>query len=373
MIKFLDLNALHEPIEHELIDTFKRVLDQSSFIGGDDLKAFEAEFAAFLGAKHCVGVGNGTDAIEIALEALGLPSGSEVLVPANSFIASSEAVTRSGLRVRFCDVTPGRYTIDPDDMERKINANTSAVIVVHLYGQMADMNRIMEIADRHGLKVIEDCAQSHGASIIMGGSERKGGTIGDLASFSFYPGKNLGALGDGGAVTTNNDELAKRVRMIANHGRLAKYDHQFEGRNSRLDGLQAALLRVKLKQLPRWNDQRRALAAIYAEDLKDIDGLELPHHVAHVTPVYHLYVVRTRQRDALKEHLKQHGVETGIHYPIALPKLQAYAYLNQAADVPFSCATDAELLSLPMGPHLTDVAVNLVSSLVRDFFKGKHH
>lgn len=344
--------------------TIATVIESSGFIGGPAVRDFEASFGAWVGSPHCIGVGNGTDALEIAIEALALPAGSEVIVPAKSFIATSEAVSRSGLQVVFADVDHETYVLDPDSVRRHITRNTSAIIPVHLYGHPCDMPALMTIAEQHGLKVIEDCAQAHGACI----DGRTVGTIGDFATFSFYPGKNLGAYGDAGAITAKDEALAKRARMIANHGRVSKYDHEFEGRNSRLDGLQAAILSTKLRHLDGWIERRIAVADRYHERLSGLSGLTLPHRSSRARHTYHLYVVRTMQRNALAHHLKSRGIETGIHYPVALPRLAAYAGHPQAQMDFFAARMGAEVLSLPMGEHLDLNQVDEVCAAVLEFF-----
>lgn len=366
MVKLLDLKRQYEEIRREMDAAIQAVLQESAFIGGRYVAAFAREFAAYQGAAHCVPVGNGTDALEIALEALDLPPGSEVLVPAFSFIASSEAVTRSGHRVVFCDVDEDTLTLSAADAERRITPDTRAIIAVHLYGHPCDMDALGALAERHGLRIIEDCAQAHGAEY----HGRRVGTLGDLSTFSFYPGKNLGAYGDGGAILTQDEGLARRCRMIADHGRIDKYDHVFEGRNSRLDGLQAAVLSVKLRHLDRWTEARRAAAAAYREALGDVEGLVLPAEEAWARHVYHLFVVRTPRREALRAHLAAAGVETGIHYPIALPKLKAYAYLGQGGEPMLANRVDGEVLSLPMGEHLAAGDVEAVAEAVRAFAAG---
>lgn len=364
MVKFLDLNSQYDSIRDDIDAAIAGTIAKSSFIGGPDCQAFEVEFARFQSVEYCVGVGNGTDAIEIALEALSLPAGSEIIVPANSFIATSEAVTRSGFRVVFCETRSDDYGIDLDDVARRINANTSAIIAVHLYGHPCDMDGLLELCRKHGLKLIEDAAQAHGAE----DRGRRVGAIGDIGTFSFYPGKNLGAYGDGGAIVTNNAALARQCRMIANHGRIDKYDHKFEGRNSRLDGIQAAILRAKLPHLDGWIDRRNAVAAKYLTALAGIEGLTLPVARTGVRHAYHLFVVRCAQRDFLKAHLEQRGIQTGIHYPIALPDLAAYDYLRGPDTPKGATALAPHLLSLPMGEHLTDADVEAVIAAVRAFF-----
>ncbi len=366
MIRFLDLNAQYRSIKDEIDSAIADVIARSAFIGGDHLAAFEAEFAAYQQAEHCIGVANGTDAIEILLEALNLPSGSEVIVPANSFIASSEAVTRSGHTVVFADVDPVTLRLSADDVRRRVTPRTAAILAVHLHGCPAPMEALGRPAREHGLKLIEDAAQGHGAEI--GG--RRVGALADGGTFSFYPGKNLGAYGDGGAITTNDAELARRCRMIANHGRLAKYDHQFEGRNSRLDNLQAAILRAKLRHLDDWIDHRNRLARHYLASLEGVGDMILPVPPENARHAWHLFVVRTRQRDALAAYLADRGIQTGIHYPIALPRLTAYAHLGQAAEDMVAAKSADTILSLPIGEHLTANDVDVVTSAVRAFFSA---
>lgn len=364
MIRFLDLHKQYLSIRAEIDSAIEQVISRSAYIGGDPVRQFEAQFAAFQKAEYCVGVGNGTDAIEIALESLELPKGSEVIVPANSFIASSEAVTRAGLKVVFCDVDPGNYCVDINDMRRRVSARTSALLAVHLYGHPCDMNAIRALAQEYGLKVVEDCAQAHGAEF----EGRRVGALGDVGTFSFYPGKNLGAYGDAGAILTNDAALARNVRMIANHGRLSKYDHEFEGRNSRLDGLQAAILSAKLPHLDGWLKHRIEIAAIYSAGLQGIPDLDLPEQDARVRAVYHLFVIRSTVRDKLQSHLTAAGIETGVHYPIALPRLRAYDYLGQGDEPMFANHVGGQLLSLPIGEHLSFEDAAYVVSTVRSFF-----
>ncbi|GAC10546.1 DegT/DnrJ/EryC1/StrS family aminotransferase [Paraglaciecola chathamensis] len=367
MIKFLDLAGQYNSIKEEIDGAIHKTLNDSAFIGGARVKNFEESFAHYQHSKYCVGVGNGTDAIEIALEALALPKGSEVIVPANSFIASSEAVTRSGLKVVFCDNEPNNYTISISSLKEKITSKTSAIIAVHLYGHPADMDTILKLAQQHNLKVVEDCAQAHAA-------EYRGcrvGAIGHIGTFSFYPGKNLGAYGDGGAIVTNDKTLSIRARMIANHGRKEKYDHTFEGRNSRLDGLQAAVLSVKLKHLDLWTEKRIQLAKEYLDLLEGIDGLILPKREEWAKQVYHLFVIRVSERDKLKEFLSDNDIQSGVHYPIALPKLEAYGYIKDDCSNFSACKQDRDLLSLPIGEHLSIEDIQFVCSKIKQFFSTK--
>ncbi len=341
------------------------VIDKTEFINGSYVKSFEYDFSEYQDAKYCVGVGNGTDALEIAIEALGLPANSEILVPANSFIASSEAVTRSGHKVVFCDVNEDDLTISLNSVKKLVNVNTSAIIAVHLYGHPCDMDPLLEFAKQNNLRVIEDCAQAHGA-LYKG---RKVGAIGDIGTFSFYPGKNLGAFGDAGAIVTNDEQLAKMCRMIANHGRTEKYAHQFEGRNSRLDNIQAAILGVKLKYLNEFTETRIKIADKYLAELSDINTITLPTRQKWATQVYHLFVIRVGDRDKLNEFLNKNGVQTGIHYPVSLPKLEAYKHFESNNETVVAEHAATKLLSLPVGEHLNEEEVCRVIKLIRAFYE----
>lgn len=363
MVKFLDLHAQYLSIKDEIDAVIADTIARSAFIGGNAVREFEAAFARYQHASHCVGVGNGTDSLEIILQALDLPKGSEVIVPANSFIASSEAVSRMGHRVIFVDVDPCTYTLSVETIAPHVTARTAAIMVVHLYGYPAPMDEILAFARARGLKVIEDAAQAHGAEL----SGRRVGALGDAGSFSFYPGKNLGAYGDGGAIVTSDAALAERCRMIANHGRLAKYDHAMEGRNSRLDALQAGVLNVKLRHLDRWIDHRNEIARAYIAGLADLPGIVLPELPPQGRHALHLFVIRVADREALRRELAAVGIETGIHYPIALPKLEAYAHLGAPDAGMFANRIDETLLSLPIGEHLSLEDAGRVIDGVRDF------
>lgn len=368
MIKFLDLHAQYLSIKEEIDVAIARVITQSTFIGGPDVRAFEKGFADYQHAQFCVGVGNGTDAMEIALESLDLPKNSEIIVPANSFIASAEASTRAGYHVVFADIDAASYTLDLLDVERRITSKTSAIMAVHIYGCPCDMDELISLAKRNNLRIIEDCAQAHGAEY----KGKRVGTFGDISAFSFYPGKNLGAYGDAGAILTNDEKLAERCRMIANHGRIEKYNHKFEGRNSRLDGLQAAVLDVKLRYLDGWIDRRGSIAKLYIEGLSGIGELVLPKIQPGIRHAFHLFVVRCKCRDELATYLANCGIQTGVHYPISLPKLEAYAYIGQAKADFIANNLDSQILSLPMGEHLSDADVLEVISAVRNFFVEKY-
>ncbi len=363
-IKFLDLHAQYLSIKSEIDDAIAAVINDTAFIGGKYVTSFEEEFATYQDAAFCVGAGNGTDALEIALESFDLAPGSEVIVPANSFIATSEAVTRSGHKVVFCDCEPGSYTLSPEDAGLRITSDTRAIIPVHLYGRPCDMDAVMALAKQHNLRVIEDCAQAHGAEF----RGKRVGSFGDAAAFSFYPGKNLGAYGDAGAIVTNDESIAMRCRMIANHGRTGKYNHEFEGRNSRLDGLQAAILSVKLRHLDTWVTRRIATAALYRSGLTGCPGIMLSDvETSGMRHVFHLFVIRTKQRDQLQCYLREQGIETGIHYPVALPGLPAYASPGQADEKMFAKQSADGLLSLPIGEHLAEEDIQRVISAVRHF------
>ncbi len=364
MIKMLDLHKQYISIKDEIDNAIFSVIDDSAYISGKYVSKFESEFASYIDTDYCVGVANGTDALEIAIEAANLPPGSEIIVPGNSFIASAEAVTRTGHKVVFCDVEPETYVICPTSFEKKITSNTSAVIVVHLYGHPCDMNAIKDISLKHNLMVIEDCAQAHGAKY----RGKAVGSIGDIGTFSFYPGKNLGAYGDGGAITTNNKELADKVRMISNHGRIDKYDHKFEGRNSRLDGIQASILSVKLNYLPLWTEKRIKIANYYLDNLFGVGDIILPRKEDWAVQVYHLFVIRTNRQKDLKDYLNSFNIQTGNHYPISLPQLEAYKYLNQY-DEDMNCSKNSsQLLSLPIGEHLEEDDIKFVVDKIKDFY-----
>lgn len=353
-VPILDLAAEYRSLRAEVDAAVARVVDRTAFVGGEDVQRFEAEFAAYLGAPHAIGVGNGSDAIELALQGLGIGAGDAVLTVPFTFAATVEAIVRSGASPLFVDIGDD-FTIDVDAAAALLQARpVKAIIAVHLYGQPADLDRLLPLARRHGVALIEDAAQAHGAWCTVAGQRRRAGTIGDAGCFSFYPTKNLGAMGDAGAVVTTRDDLAARVRLIANHGDRSKYEHVIpDGRNSRLDALQAAVLRVKLPHLDAWNRARRAAAARYTAALADLP-IALPGERAGVEHVYHQYAVRSRQRDALQRALTARGIGTGIHYPRPLHLQEGYRHLGHAAGAfPASERAAAEVLSLPMSPFLT--------------------
>ena len=362
-VPFVDLKAQYLSIKDEIDSAIQKVIDNTAFVGGRILKDFEDAFAGYCGVAHAVGCANGTDAIEIALKAMGIKPGDEVIVPAGTWISTAEAVSAIGAVPVFADILPGLYTIDPGDIDRKVTARTRAIIPVHLYGLPAEMDEIMQVANQHGLKVMEDCAQAHGATY----KGKKAGTFGDAASFSFYPGKNLGAYGDGGAMITNDNGIAETMRMICNHGQQGKHNHLMEGRNSRLDGIQAAVLKVKLNHIEKWTRARNSHAIYYNEKLKDV-GLVTPTLPDYSLHVFHLYVVQVENRDHIMKLLAESGITTGIHYPTPLPYLKAYEkYGHEPADFPVAYRQKDKILSLPMFPELTTQQIDYVC----EAFKGE--
>jgi len=348
-VSFLDVGASYRELQEEIDVAVRRVLESGWFILGPEVEAFEREYADFVGAQHCVGVGNGLDALRLALLAIRVGSGDEVIVPANTYIATWLAVTDVGARVIPVEPDERTYNIDPNRIEAAISDRTVAVLPVHLYGQPADLLPIRAIARKHGLRVIEDAAQAHGAR--YGG--KPVGTEADIVAWSFYPSKNLGAYGDGGAVTTDDHEVAARIRSLRNYGSSAKYVNDITGYNSRLDPIQAAVLRVKVRHLDEWNARRSVMADRYLAELSDTRVI-LPDVIDAASPVWHVHVVRTPKRDELARHLKERGVETMIHYPIPPHLQRAYSELGLGSgSLPITEAIHSEVLSLPIGPHLS--------------------
>lgn len=362
-VPFLDLRPAHAEIREELDEAIGRVIDRGWFILGEELEAFETEFAHYLGAAHCVGTGNGLDAIELSLRALGIGEGDEVIVPSNTYVATWLGVTRAGARVVPAEPLEPTFNLDPASAETAITRRTRAIIAVHLYGQPADMTALRAVADRHGVALVEDAAQAHGSAV---GSSRVG-ALGDIAAWSFYPTKNLGALGDGGAITTNDERLAKRVAVLRNYGSSAKYVHDVPGVNSRLDELQAAILRVKLHHLDSWTERRHEVAQRYLEELTDA-RVVLPSVPPWATPVWHQFVIRTPARDQLATALGEDGIGTLVHYPIP-PHLQgAYGHLMRgSASFPLAERLSREVLSLPIGSHIPQNQQAAVIQAIRDF------
>lgn len=363
MIPFVDLSRQHEAIADELNEAIQRVVRKSSFTLGEEVDAFEREFASFCGVEFAVGVGSGTDALHFALRACGVGPGDEVITAVNTFAATAEAIYMCGAKPVFVDIDDATYLIDTSKIERAITEKTRAIIPVHLYGQPVDMREILSIAERHGLKVIEDACQAHGAEnggIIAGAS-------GDAGCFSFYPGKNLGAMGDGGIVVANNPQIAEKVRLLRNHGEASKYNHVEPGFCSRLHGLQAAILRIKLKYLPAWNAQRIKAAKQYTELLQDCPVIT-PVAQPEALHVYHLYVVRTRERNELISNLAGDGIATGVHYPTPLhlePAFESVGY--KLGDFPIAEAVASEILSLPIYPYLTATEIEVIVNALKKY------
>ncbi len=348
-VPFLDLGQTYLEIKDELDAAYQRVMNSGWYILGEEVIAFEKEFAQYCGTKHCVGVGNGLEALQLILRAYGIGVGDEVIVPANTYVATWLAVSKAGATVVPVEPDERTYNLDPGRIDAAITPKTKAVLPVHLYGQPADMDPINDIARRHGLKLIEDAAQAHGARY----RDRCVGGLGDAAGWSFYPTKNLGAYGDAGAVTTDDDEIAARVRLLRNYGSKSKYYNEEKGINSRLDELQAALLRVRLKHLDEWNSRRARIAARYLDELREAD-LMLPGVCEGADPVWHLFVLRSKRRDELQRYLKSKGVNTLVHYPVPPHLQKAYRDSVFPGPYPITEAIHHEALSLPMGPHLSD-------------------
>lgn len=365
-ISFLDVGFTYHTLKSEIDAAYARVMDSGWYIGGAELDAFEAEFAAYCGAAHCVGVDNGLNALVLPLKARGIGPGDEVIVPANTFIATWLAVAMVGATPVPVDADPLTMNIDPALVEAAITARSRAIMPVHLYGAPVSFAKLRDIAAPHGVMLIEDAAQAQGAA--DGGIRT--GALGDAAGFSFYPGKNLGAFGDAGAVVTNDADFADRIRMMGNYGSKVKYDHQVAGGNSRLDPLQAAFLRVKLKHLDAWNNRRREIAAVYNARLAGNGDLTLPGVAAGTDPVWHLYVVRHPERDALQKALAARGVPTALHYPIANHHSGAFKAQFAGDSFPVTEAICATCLSLPIGPHLTVQDAEEIASVVRDTAAG---
>lgn len=358
-IPLVGLFDQYQTIQPEIDAAIQNIITKSAFVGGEEVRRFESEFAAFCEARACVGVGNGTDALYLTLRALGLGPGDEVITVAHTFIATAEAISMTGATPVFIDVTHETMLMDPALIEPAITPRTKAIVPVHLYGQSCDMDAIMEIARRRNLKVVEDAAQAHGARW----RGQRVGSIGDAATFSFYPGKNLGAFGDAGAVVSQDEALIEQIRMLANHGRLEKYTHKMEGVNSRLDGLQAAILRVKLRYLDEWNEKRRQIADAYREQLTN-PAIILPTVHENAEPVWHLFVIRLAEREQLQTSLKQEGIATGVHYPIPLHLQPAYEDRRASYQLPATERAAQEVLSLPMYPELQQEQIETICNAV---------
>jgi dTDP-4-amino-4,6-dideoxygalactose transaminase len=368
-VPFLNLKPQHQSLKQEILAAVSDVLDSTAFAGGSYVTKFEEEFAAYCHTKHAVGVGNGTDALWFALLALGIKPGDEVITVPNTFIATAEAITYCGAKPVFVDIDEETYHIDPKLIERAITPRTKAIIPVHLYGQMADMDAIMEIARRHKLHVIEDACQAHGAEY----KGRRAGSIGDVGCFSFYPGKNLGACGEAGACVTNNPDLAKRMAMYRDHGQARKYYHDVVGWNGRMDGIQGAILSIKLKHLESWTEARRSHARAYTAAFKNVPGVLAPKETSSSRHVYHLYVLRVKNRDQALKTLAERGVNCAIHYPVPLHLQNAYQELGLGrGSFPIAERCAEEIISLPMYPELTAEQIQTVVSQVSSVIAGQN-
>jgi dTDP-4-amino-4,6-dideoxygalactose transaminase len=364
-VPFLDLNRQHEPIRKALHEAACRVIDSCHYIGGEDVEGFEKELATWVGVPEVCGVACATSGLFATLKGLGVGPGDEVITTVHTAIATAEAVTLTGAQVVFCDIQPGFFNLDLEQVRRKITKKTKVLLPVHLYGQPVDLDGILDLAKPHNLRVVEDCAQAQGARH----RGRRVGTVGDAGVFSFFPSKNLGGFGDGGAVVAKDPAILKKIRMFSNHGRTSKYLHEFEGINSRLDALQAALLRVCLSHVDEWNAKRRVIAGWYNERLKDIPQVTLPREVPDTEPVYHVYVVLVPDREALAKFLKVRGIGTGVHYPYSLNVLPAYAHLKQGAgSFPVAEQACAHMLSLPISPAMTREEADYVCATIQEFF-----
>ncbi|MGB2580224.1 MAG: DegT/DnrJ/EryC1/StrS family aminotransferase [Minisyncoccia bacterium] len=365
-VKFLDLKANYPLVREEISHKFEEIIDGSSFVSGKYVLEFENEFAKFVGAKHCVAVDSGTAALYLALLAHGIGEGDEVIVPVNTFIATAEAVSLVGAVPVFVDNEESTYNIDVSKIEGSITARTKAIIPVHLYGTCASMDEIITCAQKHGLLVIEDACQAHGASY----KNAKAGSIGATAAFSFYPGKNLGAWGEGGAVTTSDDTIAQKLILLRNHGSKIKYQHEIIGGNFRMSEFQGAVLSTKLPHLESWNEQRRKNAALYAQLLGENKKVVLPLYPNDSVPVWHLFVIRVSNREALMAHLQEKGIGVGIHYPVPLHLTPAYSYMRHAkGEFPVAEKLGGEIVSLPMYPELSEEDIKYVSDTINEFLQ----
>jgi dTDP-4-amino-4,6-dideoxygalactose transaminase len=391
-VPFLDLVRPHQELQTELLAVVKKAFDTAGFIGGPMVDEFEREFAKFCETKCCIGVNSGTDALRFALMAAGVTSGDIVVTVPHTFIATTEAISQAGAQIAFVDIDEETYTMDPEKLREYLESKcefdlsrgkliekaskrpVTAVVPVHLYGQMADMDPILELAEKYNLMVIEDACQAHGAQYFSkkDGVWKKAGSIGLAAAFSFYPGKNLGACGEGGAITTNDETLARKMKMIRDHGQAKKYYHDMEGYNGRLDSIQAGWLSVKLRHLANWNDSRRALAQRYHELFSELkEGITIPREAAWTKGVFHLYVVRVQDREALQAHLAEAGIGTGIHYPIPLHQQKAYEHLRyKTGDFPVTERIAREIVSLPMFPQLNYAQQDEVVNKTKEFLNA---
>ena len=366
-IKFVDLKKQYQSIKSEIDQAISDVIVKTAFIKGEYVEDFEKKFSKSYGVKHVISCANGTDALYISLKALNISAGDEVITTASSWISTSETITQAGCKVVFVDIEPDSYTIDPVEIERKITKRTKAIIPVHLYGNPANMSKIMKIASKHGIYVIEDCAQAHFATW----DDKNVGTFGDAGTFSFYPGKNLGAYGDAGCIITNDDEFAYRARIYSNHGQTKKHDHMIEGINSRMDGIQAAVLTVKLNYIDKWTQLRIQHAKYYNKIFKNISEIKTPIINDRAKHVFHLYVVRVRDREKLIHYLRDRNIQTALHYPTPLPFLKAYKYLKHSRDdFPIVDSYANKILSLPIFPEMNKNEIEFIVDSIYEFYKG---
>jgi dTDP-4-amino-4,6-dideoxygalactose transaminase len=364
-LNFVDLKRQYETIKPEINSAIEKVISETAFIGGKYVKQFESDFSDLYGVSNCISVANGTDSLYIIMKMLGIGPGDEVITPANSWISSSETIGQTGAKPVFVDIERDYFTMDIDLVAKAISPRTKAIMPVHLYGQMCDMDNLMKLANLHGIPVIEDCAQSHFSEF----NGTRAGLFGLAGSFSFYPGKNLGAYGDAGGIITNDDELAEQFRKYARHGALVKHQHEIEGINSRMDGLQAAILSVKLKYITAWTEKRIWVAEQYNKKLSDIDAITTPKLRPNSRHSYHLYVIRTQEREALANYLKVRGIPTVIHYPTPLPFLKAYASeAYTAKDFPVVHEYSSQILSLPIFPEIKESEIYHVADAIRAFY-----
>jgi dTDP-4-amino-4,6-dideoxygalactose transaminase len=361
-IKFVDLGRQYEGIKEEVNQAISKVMENTSFILGDDVSLFEKNFAEFCGSKFCIGVDSGTSALHLALRALGVKQGDEVITVPNTFIATALAISFSGAKPVFVDVDEKTYNMNPALIEKAITPNTKAIMPVHLYGQACDMDPIREIAEKHGLSIVEDACQAHGAEY-----KSKKVPVTSIGCFSFYPGKNLGAYGDAGAVVTNDEEITEKINMLRNYGQKVKYEHLMQGFNNRLDSIQAAVLNVKLKFIEQWNNARREHAKLYNELLSGV--VETPYEADYAKHIYHIYHVRSKERDELQKHLTEKGIGNVIHYPTPIHLQKAYSSLGLGkGSFPVAEKSANELLSLPMFPELKDEEIEYVGKCIKEFF-----
>ncbi len=366
-VPFLDLKAQHVVLKDEIMEVISEAIDNTQFVGGKNVNGFEEDFADFCGTKYAIAVNSGTDALRLSLLAAGIKNGDEVITTPNTFIATTEAISQAGGKLVFVDIDEKTDNIDIIKLENEIkkrkreNDRLKAIVPVHLYGQLADMDPILEIAKKYGLVVIEDACQAHGAEYVKNGKVRKAGSMSLAGCFSFYPGKNLGSCGEGGAVVTNNEILSQKIKMYRDHGQSQKYYHEFEGYNGRMHAIQAGILRIKLNHISVWNEKRRKNAALYKDYLTDVPGIVIPNEPDWSKGVYHLYVVKIKNRDKIQKLLSEKGIATGLHYPIPLHLQEAYKHLGyKKCDFPVTELHAERLLSLPMFPELTQEQIEYV-------------